>query len=155
MNLVKIEMLSYRAESSVQYRNGWKTSGGSRTPGSKPSTALRLVQSTDPTLRTQIRTLIEAIPLFRHCVDEAHTVSTSSEILRLRSRLKRLTSLEAAAVEQQSDLLRYARDIFKDLFREICIICLICGDQPATRVGGPAFNGWQAQEHALWTRRRS
>lgn len=72
MNLAEIEMLSYRSESSVQYRNGWKTSGGSRTPGSRPSTALRLVQSTGPTLRTQIRTLIGAIPLLRHCVDEAH-----------------------------------------------------------------------------------
>lgn len=83
----------------------------------------------------QIRTLIGAIPLLRHCVDEVHKYQ------ELRSRLKRLTSLVAAAVEQQSDLLRYARDIFQDLFRKICIICLICGDQPATRVGGPAFNG--------------
>lgn len=95
----------------------------------------RTKYSTGPTLRTQIRTLIGAIPLFRHCVDEAHKYQ------ELRSQLKRLTSLVAAAVEQQSDLLRYARDIFQDLFREICIICLICGDQPATRVGGPAFNG--------------
>lgn len=69
-------------------------------------------------------------------------ISTKSErYSRCRSRLKRLPSLIAAAVEQQSDLLRYGRDIFQDLFREICIICLICGDQSATRVGGPAFNG--------------
>lgn len=149
MNLAEIEMLSpHRSESSVQYRNGWKTSG------SRPSTVQRydwykvlVPHSAHRYGRWLERFVSSDTALMRH-------ISTRSEVLRLRSRLKRLTSLVAAAVEQQSDLLRYARDIFQDLFREICIICLICGDQPATRVGGPAFNGWQAQERALWTRRR-
>lgn len=76
-------------------------------------------------------------------VDEAH------KFQELASRLKRLTSLIAVLVEQQSDPLRYGRDIFQDLFRAICIICLICGDQPARR------RVWEDRHSTVDTRKKA